>query len=73
MIQIKTRKQGGAVIITIPAGLLKLRGIKAGDALDLDVTPDGFVIHKVETASPAPHPNFMDHQEGVMGPLRRGR
>lgn len=48
MIQIKARKQGGAVIITIPAGLLKLRGIKAGDALDLDVTPDGFVIRKVE-------------------------
>lgn len=51
MIRTKARRQGGAVIITIPAALLKLRDIKAGDALDLDVTPDGFVIHKVEAAS----------------------
>lgn len=51
MIRTKARRQGGAVIITIPAGILKLRDIKAGDALDVDVTPDGFVIHKVEAAS----------------------
>ncbi len=51
MIQIKARQQGGAVIITIPAGLLKLRGIKAGDALDLDVTTDGFVVRKASAAT----------------------
>ena len=50
MIQVKARKQGGAVIITIPAGLLKLLDIKAGDALDLDVLPDGFAIRKAEPA-----------------------
>ncbi|WP_257309735.1 AbrB/MazE/SpoVT family DNA-binding domain-containing protein [Geothrix fuzhouensis] len=50
MILVKARKQGGAVIITIPAGLLKLLDIKAGDALDLDVLPDGFVIRKAEPA-----------------------
>lgn len=53
MIQTKARQQGGAVIITIPAGILKLRGIKAGDVLDLDVTSDGFVVHKVKVADPS--------------------
>lgn len=75
MIQIKARKQGGAVIITIPAGLLKLRGIKAGDALDLDVTPDGFVIRKVEAAinpnnaGPMATPTAEGHQLMVSGGL----
>jgi antitoxin ChpS len=50
MIQVKARRQGGAVVITIPADLLKLRNIKAGDVLDMDVLPDGFVIRKAEPA-----------------------
>ena len=62
MIQIKARKQGGAVIITIPAGLLKLRDIKAVDALDLDVLPDGFVIRKVKPA----------HRQGTLADLLEG-
>jgi antitoxin component of MazEF toxin-antitoxin module len=48
MIRTKARQQGGAVIITIPAGVLKLRQIKAGDRLDIDLTPDGFVVRKIE-------------------------
>ena len=46
MHQVKARKQGGAVVITIPATLLKLRDIKAGDTLGLDLLPDGFSIRK---------------------------
>ncbi|MFN8010214.1 MAG: AbrB/MazE/SpoVT family DNA-binding domain-containing protein [Holophagaceae bacterium] len=36
--------------MTIPADLLKLRDIKAGDALELDVTPDGFVVRKADAS-----------------------
>lgn len=51
MIQVNARQQGGAVIMTIPADLLKLRDIKAGDALELDVTPDGFVVRKADASA----------------------
>jgi hypothetical protein len=46
MIRITARQQGGAVIITIPADILKLKHIKAGDALNIEVTPDGFAVRK---------------------------
>lgn len=53
MIQVKARQQGGSVVISIPAVILKLRNIRAGDVLDLDVLPDGFEIRKAEPPSGA--------------------
>jgi len=50
VIQTKARQQGGAVIMTIPSDLLKLKDIKAGDPLTVDVTPDGFIVRKAEAA-----------------------
>lgn len=52
MIPVSARQQGGAVIMTIPADLLKLLNIKAGDQLDLDVVPGGggFVAHVISDA-----------------------
>lgn len=52
MIRSNARQQGGAVIMTIPSGLLKLKNIKAGDPLTVDVTPDGFIVRKAEAAPP---------------------
>ena len=46
MIQTNARQQGGAVILTIPADILRLKGIRAGDPLGIDVTPDGFNVRK---------------------------
>ena len=43
MIPVSARQQGGAVIMTIPSDLVKLLNIKAGDSLNLDVVPGGFV------------------------------
>ena len=43
MISVNARQQGGAVIMTIPADLLKLFNIEAGDSLNVDVIPGGFV------------------------------
>lgn len=52
MIPVSARQQGGAVVMTIPADLLKLLNIKAGDQLDLDVMPGGggFVAHVLNEA-----------------------
>ncbi|MDE3246764.1 MAG: AbrB/MazE/SpoVT family DNA-binding domain-containing protein [Acidobacteriota bacterium] len=43
MISVNARQQGGAVIMTIPADLVKLLGIEAGDPLQVDVVPGGFI------------------------------
>lgn len=51
VIQVNARQQGGAVIMTIPSDLLKLRDIKAGDPLTVDVIPDGFVVRKAEATT----------------------
>lgn len=50
MLQTTARQQGGAVIMTIPSDLLKLKDIKAGDPLTVDVTQDGFIVRKAEAA-----------------------
>lgn len=47
MARTNARQQGGAVIITIPADILKQKQIRAGDPLDVDVTPTGFSVQKV--------------------------
>lgn len=59
MIRTNARQQGGAVILTIPADILRLKGIKAGDPLGIDVTPDGFSVRKAavpkaNSANPGP-------------------
>ena len=59
MIRATARQQGGAVILTIPADILKLRQIKAGDHLGIDLTPDGFIVRKTgvpEAYSATPGP-----------------
>lgn len=59
MIRTNARQQGGAVVLTIPADVLRLRGIKAGDPLGIDVTPDGFNVRKAgvpETSAADPGP-----------------
>ena len=43
MISINARQQGGAVVMTIPSDLVKLFHITAGDLLNVDVIPGGFV------------------------------
>ena len=52
MIPVNARQQGGAVIMTIPADLVKLLNIKSGDALNVDVIPGGFVTRPAATAAP---------------------
>lgn len=52
MIPVKARQQGGAVIMTIPADLLKLLNIKSGDPLNVDVIPGGFVTRTASAAIP---------------------
>ncbi len=64
VIQVSARQQGGAVIMTIPSDLLKLRDIKAGDALNVDVIPDGFVVRKAET-TPRKRYTLAELLEGV--------
>lgn len=51
MISVKARQQGGAVIMTIPADLVKLLGIKAGDSLQVDVVPGGFIARPANAAT----------------------
>lgn len=46
-------------MLTIPADVLKLRGIKAGDPLGIDLTPEGFNVRKAgipKTGSADPGP-----------------
>ena len=52
MIPVNARQQGGAVIMTIPADLVKLLKIKAGDSLSVDVVPGGFVTRLMTAAAP---------------------
>jgi antitoxin ChpS len=47
MIPVHARQQGGAVIMTIPADLVKLLNIKAGDTLNVDVVPGGFITRPI--------------------------
>jgi hypothetical protein len=59
MIRTNARQQGGAVVLTIPADVLKLKLIKAGDPLGIEVTPDGFTVRKAglpDTHSAVPGP-----------------
>lgn len=65
MIRTNARQQGGAVILTIPADILKLKGIKAGDPLGIDVTPDGFIVRKARI----PETNPADPGPVVCEPL----
>ena len=65
MIQTNARQQGGAVIMTIPSDLLKLKNIKAGDPLTVDVTPDGFIVRKVEGALQRKRYTLAELLEGV--------
>jgi antitoxin ChpS len=37
MITVTIRRQGGAAVITIPAGVLKLLGVEVGSTLQIDV------------------------------------
>jgi antitoxin ChpS len=52
MIPVNARQQGGAVIMTIPADLVKLFDIKSGDSLNVDVIPGGFVTRPATIAAP---------------------
>ena len=52
MIPVNARQQGGAVIMTIPADLVKLLNIKSGDCLTVDVVPGGFVTRPAVMAAP---------------------
>lgn len=49
MISVNARQQGGAVIMTIPADLVKLLGIEAGDSLKVDLVPGGFIARPAST------------------------
>lgn len=51
MISVNARRQGGAVIMTIPADLVKLLQIEAGDSLNVDVVPGGFVARPANAAT----------------------
>jgi antitoxin ChpS len=61
----KARKQGGAVIMTIPSDLLKLKNIKAGDPLTVDVTLDGFIVRKAEATPRRKRYTLAELLEGV--------
>jgi len=50
--------------MTIPADLLKLKDIKAGDPLDVDVVPGGFIVRKAE-ATPRKRYTLAELMEGV--------
>ena len=52
MIPVNARQQGGAVIMTIPADLVKLLNIKSGDPMSIDVVPGGFITRPVSAVSP---------------------
>jgi antitoxin ChpS len=52
MIPVNARQQGGAVIMTIPADLVKLLNIKSGDSLNVDVIPGGFVARPAANTTP---------------------
>lgn len=45
MTTVNIRKQGGAAVITIPSGILKILGIRVGSKLELNVTEEGFIAH----------------------------
>ena len=51
--------------MTIPSDLLKLKDIKAGDPLTVDVTPDGFIVRKVVAAPGRKRYTLAELLEGV--------
>lgn len=51
MISVNARQQGGAVIMTIPADLVKLLQIEAGDPLTIDIVPGGFIARPANAAT----------------------
>lgn len=52
MISVNVRQQGGAVIMTIPANLVKMLDIEVGDRLALDVVKGKLVASPVSQAAP---------------------
>jgi len=51
MIDVNVRKQGGAAVLTIPAGIMKLLKIQVGAKLSLDVV-DGELIIRARQSGP---------------------
>lgn len=51
MISVNARQQGGAVIMTIPADLVKLLQIEAGDPLTINIVPGGFIARPANAAT----------------------
>lgn len=51
--------------MTIPSDLLKLKDIKAGDPLTVDVTPDGFIVRKAEAPPRRKRYTLAELLEGV--------
>jgi antitoxin component of MazEF toxin-antitoxin module len=51
--------------MTIPSDLLKLKDIKAGDPLTIDVVPDGFIVRKGEVAPRKKRYTLAELLEGV--------
>lgn len=45
MISVNVRKQGGAAVMTIPSGVLKILDIGVGSTLELSITKEGFIAH----------------------------
>lgn len=50
MITVNIRKQGGAVIITIPSDVLKMLDIDIGTTLELDVTKNEFIARPLQSS-----------------------
>ena len=51
--------------MTIPSDLLKLKDIKAGDPLTVDVTPEGFIVRKAEAPPHRKRYTLTELLEGV--------
>lgn len=51
MMTVNIRKQGGAAVMTIPADVLKLLNLEVGASLELDITTDGFMVHRSRQTS----------------------
>jgi antitoxin component of MazEF toxin-antitoxin module len=43
-VEVRARRTGGSITITVPAEVVHRHGIAEGDALDVDITAEGFSV-----------------------------
>ena len=66
MIQLKVRKVGNSLGVTLPAAAARMLGVAEGDALHLTPSPDGFRLTAHDPAFAA----AMEAAEGFMARYR---